>query len=165
MTRQDNNLWRDLLNNLREQRRHIHALIRLSREQTRVLAEADVERLAEITREQAEHLDELDTIEHERKQIVRRLGESAGLRAQPPTLTDCVRLAPEPFALTLKWLQQRLLEDTSHLQSLNERNRVLVDHAAETVNYWLAVVVNAANNQASYVPATAGMSVVLDTEV
>lgn len=165
MTRHDNNLWRDLLNNLREQRRHIHALIRLSREQTRVLAEADVERLAEITREQAEHLDELDTIEHERKQIVRRLGESAGLRAQPPTLTDCVHMAPEPLALTLKWLQQRLLEDTSHLQSLNERNRLLVNQAAETVNYWLAVVVNAAHNQSSYQPAPAGVSVVLDTEV
>lgn len=165
MTKRDNSLWHDLLNNLREQRRHIHALMRLSREQTRVLAEADVERLAEITMQQAEHLDKLDALESERIQIVRQLGEQAGLHAQAPTLSDCVHLAPEPLALTLKWLQQRLVQDISDLQTLNERNRLLVNQAAETVNCWLAVVVSAANNQISYRPATAGVSVVLDTEV
>lgn len=161
----DNNLWPDLLNNLREQRRHIHALTQLTREQMRVLAEADVECLAEITMQQAEHLDELDAIETERRQIVRQLGESVGLHAQPPTLSDCVHLAPDHVALTLKWLQQRLVQDIRNLQALNERNRVLVNYAAETVNGWLAVVVSAASNQISYCPSAAGEPVVLDKEV
>lgn len=165
MTKRTNNLWHDLLNNLREQRRHIHALTRLSREQTRVLAEADVERLAEIAAQQAEHLDELDALESERAQIVRHLGEHLGLHVQAPTLSDCVHLAPEPFSLPLKWLQQRLVQDVRALQALNERNRLQVNQAAETVNCWLAVVVNAANHQISYRPETAGVSVVLDKEV
>lgn len=161
----DNNLWRDLLNNLRQQRRHIHALMQLTREQTRVLAEADVERLAEITMQQAEHLDELDAIETERRQIVRQLGESVGLHAQPPTLSDCIHLAPDNVARTLKWLQQRLVQDIRNLQALNERNRALINYAAETVNGWLAVVVSAASNQNTYHPTPAGEPVVLDTEV
>lgn len=161
----DNNLWRDLLNNLRQQRRHIHALTQLTREQTRVLAEADVERLAEITMQQAEHLDELDAIETERRQIVHQLGESVGLHPQPPTLSDCIHLAPDHIALTLKWLQQRLVQDIRNLQALNEHNRVLINHAAETVNGWLAVVVNAASNQISHHPPAIGEPVVLDKEV
>ncbi len=165
MNNQDSVVWRELLNNLREQRRRIHALIRLCREQTRVLAEADVERLAEITRQQAEQLDEIDAIELERKQIVRRIGEQMALHAAPPTLTDCIQLAPSNMTNTLQWLQQELLRDVHHLQELNNRNRVLVNTAAETVNTWLAVVVNAAVNQSSYRSQPLGQAVVLDTEV
>lgn len=166
MNKQDSSLWRDLISNLREQRRHVHALISLSREQTHVLAEADVERLAEITRQQAEHLDEIDVLEHQRKEIVRRVGESMGLRAQPPTLSDCAQIAPEQVSRTLKWLQRELLQDIHRLQTLNERNRVLVNHAAETVNTWLALVVNAAYSQVGYHPqAAAETAVILNAEV
>ncbi|MCS6830695.1 MAG: flagellar protein FlgN [Armatimonadota bacterium] len=166
MNKQDNSLWRDLIANLREQRRHIHALISLAREQTHVLAEANVERLAEITQQQASHLDEIDALEHQRKEVTRRIGESLGLRAHAPTLTDCACLAPENVARTLKWLQRELLQDTRQLQMLNERNRVLINHAAETVNSWLALVVNTAHNQMGYhSQATAGTAVVLNTEV
>ena len=165
MTREDNETWRELLNNLREQRRRIQTLIRLSREQTRVLAEADVQRLAEITREQAQNLDEIDAIVHERRQLIRRLGENLALHVEPPTLTDCVRLAPDNVARTLKWLQNELVRDIHHLQTLNDRNRLLVNCAAETVNTWLAVVVNAAANQMNYRSQPPGQAVVLDTEV
>lgn len=166
MNKQDSSLWRELILNLREQRRHVHALIALSREQTRVLAEADVERLAEITRQQAEYLDEIDVLEHQRKEIVRRVGKSLGLHAEPPSLSDCAQIAPEHVSRTLKWLQRELLQDVRQLQALNERNRTLVNHAAETVNAWLALVVNAAHNQASYHSQTStGVAVVLNTEV
>ncbi len=166
MNRHDNALWRELISNLREQRKHIHALISLAREQTHALAEADVERLAEITQEQAVHLDEIDMLEHHREEVTRRIGEALGLHAQPPTLSDCACLAPENAARTLKWLQRELLQDIRQLQTLNERNRTLVHHAAETVNTWLALVVNAACNQASYHPqASTGVAVILNTEV
>ncbi|GBC96463.1 hypothetical protein HRbin16_02267 [bacterium HR16] len=166
MNKQDSSLWRDLISNLREQRRHVHALISLSREQTHVLAEADVERLAEITRQQAEHLDEIDVLEHQRKEIIRRVGESMGLRAQPPTLSDCAQIAPEQVSRTLKWLQRELVQEVRQLQMLNERNRTLVNHAAETVNMWLALVVNAAYNQMGYHPqAAAETAVILNAEV
>ncbi|MGC8782951.1 MAG: flagellar protein FlgN [Armatimonadota bacterium] len=166
MNKQDSSLWRDLVSNLREQRRHVHALINLSREQTHVLAAADVERLAEITRQQAEHLDEIDVLEHQRKEIVRRLGESMGLHAQPPTLSDCAQIAPEQVSRTLKWLQRELVQEVRRLQTLNERNRTLVNHAAETVNMWLALVVNAAYNQVSYHPhADVETSMILNAEV
>lgn len=166
MNKQDSNLWRELISNLREQRRHIHALIGLAREQTRVLAEANVERLAEITQEQAVHLDEIDVLEHQRREIIRRASEVLGLHAQPPTLSDCACLAPENVARTLKWLQRELLQDIRQLQTLNERNRTLVHHAAETVNTWLALVVNAAHSQAIYHPqSSSGVAVVLNTEV
>lgn len=165
MTNHDVVVWRDLLSSLREQRRHIHALIHLTREQTQVLAEADVERLAEITRQQAEHLDEIESIESRRRQTVQRLMQTAGVNADLPTLSDCIYLAPEHTARTLKWLQQELIRDVRTLQTLNERNRLLVSTAAETVNAWLAVVVTAACNQMSYQPHTAGVAVVLDTEV
>lgn len=166
MKQQDNALWRELISNLREQRRHIHALISLAAEQTHALAEADVERLAQITQEQASHLDGIDALESQRRQIVRRVGESLGLHAQPPTLTDCACLAPENVARTLKWLQRELLQDIHRLQTLNERNRALINHAAETVNTWLALVVNAAQNQMGYHPqATGGTAVVLNAEV
>ena len=166
MNKQDSSLWRDLVSNLREQRRHVHALINLSREQTHVLAAADVGRLAEITRQQAEHLDEIDALEHQRQEIVRRVGESVGLHAQPPTLSDCAQIAPEQVSRTLKWLQRELVQDVRRLQTLNERNRMLVHHAAETVNMWLALVVNAAYSQISYHPqADVETSVILNAEV
>lgn len=166
MNKQDSRLWRDLIFNLREQRRHIHALISLAREQTHALAEANVERLAEITQQQADHLDEIDALEHQRKQIICRVGETLGLHAQPPTLVDCTSLAPENMARTLKWLQRELLQDIHRLQTLNDRNRTLVNHAAETVNTWLALVVNAAYSQVDYHPQAAmGTAVVLNAEV
>jgi flagellar biosynthesis/type III secretory pathway chaperone len=166
MNTRDDTLWRELISNLREQRRHIHALIGLAREQTQVLAAANVERLAEITQEQAAHLDQIDILEHQRQEIIRRAGEGLGLHPQPPTLSDCACLAPERVARTLKWLQRELLQDIRQLQTLNERNRTLVHHAAETVNTWLALVVNAAHNHTSYHPqTTAGAAVLLDTEV
>lgn len=166
MNKHDNSLWRELISNLREQRRHIHALIKLTREQTHALAEANVERLAEITRQQTEHLDEVDMLEQQRKDITRRIGHSLGLHAEPPTLTDCACLAPENVSRMLKWLQRELLQDTRQLQMLNERNRALINHAAETVNTWLALVVNAAHNQLTYHPeASVGTAVVLNTEV
>lgn len=167
MNKQDNSsLWRELIANLREQRRHVHALISLAINQTHALAEANVERLAEITRQQAEHLDEINMLEHQRKQIICRVGEGVGLHAQPPTLTDCACLAPEKVSRTLKWLQRELLQDIHRLQTLNERNRVLVNHAAETVNTWLALVVNTAWSQVGYHPQAASeTAVVLDAEV
>lgn len=166
MNRHDDVIWRELISNLREQRRHIHALIGLAREQTHALAQANVERLAEITQEQAAHLDEIDTLEQQREDIARRIGEALGLHAQPPTLSDCACLAPETAARTLKWLQRELLQDIRQLQTLNERNRTLVHHAAETVNTWLALVLNAACNQASYHPqSSTGVAVILNTEV
>jgi len=166
MNKQDNALWRELISNLREQRRHIRALIGLAREQTHALAEANVQRLAEITQEQALHLDEIDMLEHHCKDVARRIGEVVGLHAQPPTLSDCACLAPENAARALKWLQRELLQDIRQLQTLNERNRTLVQHAAETVNTWLALVVNAASNQASYHPqSSTGVAVILNTEV
>jgi len=166
MSRQDSNLWRELVSNLREQRRHVHALISLAREQTHVLAEANVERLAEITQEQATLLDEMDRLEHQRREIVRRVGESLGLHAQPPTLSDCVHLAPENAARTLKWLQRELIQEIRQLQALNDSNRALVHYAAETVNTWLALVVNAAHSQIGYHPqSTAGAAAILNAEV
>ncbi|PMP78260.1 MAG: hypothetical protein C0183_16325, partial [Roseiflexus castenholzii] len=117
-------------------------------------------------RQQAEHLDEIDVLEHQRKEIVRRLGESMGLHAQPPTLSDCAQIAPEQVSRTLKWLQRELVQEVRRLQTLNERNRTLVNHAAETVNMWLALVVNAAYNQVSYHPhADVETSMILNAEV
>ena len=166
MMRIDHELWQQLLSNLREQRRHVHALIRLAREQTRVLAAADVERLAQITQEQATLLDQIDILETQRRQITQRVGKSLGLPAEAPTLSDCIQLAPEGIARTLNWLRRELVEEIQHLQTINERNRVLVNHAAETTYTWLALVVNAATNQASYHPQpTSSLAVVLNTEV
>ncbi|MDW8291370.1 MAG: flagellar protein FlgN [Armatimonadota bacterium] len=165
MTKQHHPLWQELLSNLREQRRHVHALIRLAREQTLSLAEADVERLEQVTQQQASHLDEIDQLESRRREIVHLLGDQAGLHAQPPTLSDCAHLAPEHVARTLRWLQQELLHDVRQLQELNERNREIIQSAAETVHAWLAVVVSAASAPANYSSAPAPTAVVVDTEV
>lgn len=166
MNRPDSSLWRELILNLREQRRHIHTLIRLSQEQTRALAEAEAEHLSEISRQQAECLDEIDMLEGHRKEIVDQIARSMGLHADPPSLSDCAQIAPEHVARTLKWLQRELLQDVRRLQTLNDRNRALVHQAAETVNTWLALVVNATHNQASYHPQTGtGVAVVVNTEV
>lgn len=166
MTKHHDSFWRDLLANLREQRRHIHALMRLSQEQTLALAEADVERLTQISRQQASHLDEIDQLERRRKEIVHLLGNQMGLHAQPPTLTDCVQLAPENVARTLRWLQQELLQDVRRLQEMNDRNRALIHQAAETVHAWLAIVVNAALAPADYATTSAApVAVIVDTEV
>jgi len=166
MNRHDNERWQQLLSNLREQRRHVHVLIRLAREQTRVLAAADVERLAQITKELASHLDEMEVLEQQRKEIARQVAEQLRLPTQSPTLTDCIQLAPTGIARTLKWLQRELVQDMAHLRTINERNRLLLTHAAETTTAWIALVVNAATNQASYpCQPTANPSVVLNTEV
>jgi flagellar biosynthesis/type III secretory pathway chaperone len=158
--------WGELIANLREQRRHVHALTALAREQTFALAEANVQRLAEITQEQCLHLDEIDMLEQQREEITRRIGETMGLHAQPPTLSDYTVLAPPQIARTLQWLQRELLQNIRQLQELNERNRTLVQHAAETVNTWLALVTNAACNQASYHPQSpVGVAVIVNKEV
>lgn len=165
-TSSNNNLWHELVSNLREQRRLVHKLLKLSREQALALAHADVTRLAEITQEQASLLDELDALEHRRRECTQAIGELAGLHAARPTLTDCVHLAPAKTAQTLQHLQQTLVQDIRELQALNERNRTIVGAAAETVNTWLAVVVSAAQNQISYHPyAVVATPVSLDTEV
>lgn len=166
MTKQHHPLWHDLLANLREQRRHVHALMRLSREQALALAEADTEQLMQINQRQASHLDEIDQLESRRKEIVQLLAAQMGLHAHPPTLTDCIQLAPENVARTLRWLQQELLQDVRQLQATNDRNRMLIHQAAETVHAWLAIVVNAAYAPADYsTTSPAPVAAIVDTEV
>lgn len=158
--------WQQLVNNLREQRRHVLALIQLSRQQACALAEADIEQLGEINRQQVEHLNHLDILEQQRGDILQQLAHQLDLPADIPTLSDCVNLAPEPSARTLRWLQKELLNDLQQLQSLSARNQAILQQASETVNTWLALVVHTVQSQAGYQPESgASVAIALNTEV
>ncbi len=124
-------------------------LLALSIEETDVLINNNVERLAILQREQQRFLAEHQALEKARVDIVRDLAWMLGMD-RVPTLSGLLPALPRHEQAALGKLRAQLLDLQAQIELIHARNRRLIENALDYIQFSLKMLTTAALQPARY---------------
>ena len=124
-------------------------LLSLLQEETEVIVKNDITRLSALQAEQQECLKEQTTLENSRVISTRDLAWALGLE-RVPTLPVLIMALPDREQESLRKLRTELLAVNQQLESMQTRNRSLLENALDYVRFSLDLLTEAALQPARY---------------
>jgi flagellar biosynthesis/type III secretory pathway chaperone len=124
-------------------------MVTLAEAETEAIIANDIVRLNALEAELHRCVKQQSAQEKARIAVTRELAGMLGLE-RVPTLLDLLPLLPPREQEALQRLRAQLLETQETLQNLNQRNRVLLDHALEFVRFSLELLTTAVLRPARY---------------
>ncbi len=124
-------------------------LVALAEEESEVIIRGDVSRLAALEMEQRHCVEEQTGLENARMTATRTLAFALGME-RIPTLSGLLPALPARDQDVISQLRVQLLETQGRLDSLNVRNRGLLENALEYVRFSLDALTTATLQPARY---------------
>ena len=124
-------------------------LLALLQEETEVIVNNDITRLSALQAEQQQCLKEQTALENSRVISTRDLAWALGLE-RVPTLPVLIMALPDRDQESLRNLRTELLAVNQQLESLQTRNRSLLENALDYVRFSLDLLTEAALQPARY---------------
>ncbi|MBQ9767657.1 MAG: flagellar protein FlgN [Lachnospiraceae bacterium] len=127
----------ELISTLSQEKDLYLALLPIAEEKTKAIVANDLEGLQRITDREQEAVDRVNALERKRDEVIKNMGIVLGRKPQELTLTELIKVAdkqPKEKA-TLTELKDALGNAVKKLADLNERNRVLIQHSLEMIEF------------------------------
>ena len=130
-------LMEELISTLSQEKALSLALLPIAEEKTKAIVANDLEELQRITDREQEAVGRVNALERKRDEVIKNMGIVLGRKPQELTLTELIKVADkqpkEKAALTE--LKDALGKAVRKLADLNERNKVLIQHSLEMIEF------------------------------
>lgn len=153
-------LMEELISTLSQEKDLYVALLPIAEEKTKAIVANDLERLQEITDREQEAVGRVNALERKRNEVINNMGIVLGRKPQELTLTELIRVTekqPKDRA-ALSELKEKLGDAVKKLEELNERNRVLIQHSLEMIEFNMNLVQSTRMVQGNNYTKSAGES-------
>ncbi|MCH5272758.1 MAG: flagellar protein FlgN [Lachnospiraceae bacterium] len=130
-------LMEELISTLSQEKELYLALLPIAEEKTKAIVANDLEQLQKITDKEQEAVDRVNALERKRGEVINNMGIVLGRKPQELTLTELILVAekqPKDKAV-LTELKESLGAAVKRLADLNERNKVLIQHSLEMIEF------------------------------
>lgn len=130
-------LMEELISTLSQEKELYLALLPIAEEKTKAIVANDLEQLQKITDKEQEAVDRVNALERKRSEVINNMGIVLGRKPQELTLTELILVAekqPKDKA-ALTELKESLGTAVKRLADLNERNKVLIQHSLEMIEF------------------------------
>lgn len=154
-------LMEELISTLSQEKDLYTALLPIAEEKTKAIVANDLERLQEITDREQEAVGRVNALERKRDEVIVNMGIVLGRKPQELTLTELIRVTekqPKDRA-ALSELKDALGIAVKKLADLNERNRVLIQHSLEMIEFNMNLVQSTRMVQGNNYTKSAGESI------
>ena len=135
-------LMEELISTLSQEKDLYLALLPIAEEKTKAIVANDLEELQRITSKEQAAVDRVNALERKRSEVIENMGIVLGRKPQELTLTELIRVAEkqpkEKAALTE--LKDALGKAVRKLADLNERNRVLIQHSLDMIQFNMNII-------------------------
>ncbi len=135
-------LMEELISTLSQEKDLYLALLPIAEEKTKAIVANDLEELQRITGKEQAAVDRVNALERKRGEVIENMGIVLGRKPQELTLTELIRVAEkqpkEKAALTE--LKDALGKAVRKLADLNERNRVLIQHSLDMIQFNMNII-------------------------
>ena len=135
-------LMEELISTLSQEKDIYLALLPIAEEKTKAIVANDLEELQRITSKEQAAVDRVNALERKRGEVIENMGIVLGRKPQELTLTELIRVAEkqpkEKAALTE--LKDALGKAVRKLADLNERNRVLIQHSLDMIQFNMNII-------------------------
>ncbi len=135
-------LMEELISTLSQEKDLYLALLPIAEEKTKAIVANDLEELQRITSKEQAAVDRVNALERKRGEVIENMGIVLGRKPQELTLTELIRVAEkqpkEKAALTE--LKDALGKAVRKLADLNERNRVLIQHSLDMIQFNMNII-------------------------
>ena len=132
----------ELISTLSQEKELYLALLPIAEEKTKAIVANDLEELQRITSKEQAAVDRVNALERKRGEVIENMGIVLGRKPQELTLTELIRVAEkqpkEKAALTE--LKDALGKAVRKLADLNERNRVLIQHSLDMIQFNMNII-------------------------
>ena len=132
----------ELISTLSQEKDLYLALLPIAEEKTKAIVANDLEELQRITSKEQAAVDRVNALERKRGEVIENMGIVLGRKPQELTLTELIRVAEkqpkEKAALTE--LKDALGKAVRKLADLNERNRVLIQHSLDMIQFNMNII-------------------------
>lgn len=153
-------LMEELISTLSQETDFYNTLLPIAEEKTKAIVANDLERLQEITEREQEAVGRVNALERKRTEVINNMGIVLGRKPQELTLTELIRVTekqPKDRA-ALSELKEKLGDAVKKLEELNERNRVLIQHSLEMIEFNMNLVQSTRMVQGNNYTKSAGES-------
>ena len=153
-------LMEELISTLSQEKDLYVALLPIAEEKTKAIIANDLERLQEITDREQEAVGRVNALERKRNEVINNMGIVLGRKPQELTLTELILVTekqPKDRA-ALSELKEKLGDAVKKLEELNERNRVLIQHSLEMIEFNMNLVQSTRMVQGNNYTKSAGES-------
>ena len=154
-------LMEELISTRSQEKELYTALLPIAEEKTKAIVANDLERLQEITDREQEAVGRVNALERKRDEVIVNMGIVLGRKPQELTLTELIRVTekqPKDRA-ALSELKDALGIAVKKLADLNERNRVLIQHSLEMIEFNMNLVQSTRMVQGNNYTKSAGESI------
>lgn len=130
-------LMEELISTLSQEKDVYLALLPIAEEKTKAIVANDLEELQKVTDREKEMVDRVNALERKRSEVINNMGIVLGRKPQELTLTELICVAekqPRDKAV-LTELKDALGTAVRKLEDINERNKVLIQHSLEMIEF------------------------------
>lgn len=130
-------LMEDLLDVLGKECSEYEALVQASTEKTPFIVQGDIEKIQEYTDIEQGHLNQITNLEKKRIEVIGDMANVLNRTVEEMTITNLIEMInkqPEEQE-QLRDLKERIVEVTSKMKEVNERNRLVVEQSIELVEF------------------------------
>lgn len=130
-------LMEELISTLSQEKELYLALLPIAEEKTKAIVANDLEQLQKITDKEQEAVDRVNALERKRGEVINNMGIVLGRKPQELTLTELILVAEKQpkDKEVLTELKESLGAAVKRLADLNERNKVLIQHSLEMIEF------------------------------
>lgn len=130
-------LMEELISTLSQEKDIYLTLLPIAEEKTKAIVANDLEALQKVTEKEKEMVDRVTALERKRSEVINNMGIVLGRKPQELTLTEliCVAEKQPRDKEVLTELKDVLGTAVRKLEDINERNKVLIQHSLEMIEF------------------------------
>lgn len=130
-------LMEELISTLSQEKDLYLALLPIAEEKTKAIVANDLEALQRITDKEQEAVDRVSALERKRGEVIKNMGIVLGRNPNELTLEELIKVAEKQpkERETLAELKDTLGKAVKKLADGNERNRMLIQHSLEMIEF------------------------------
>lgn len=130
-------LMEELISTLSQEKDFYLALLPIAEEKTKAIVSNDLDELQRITDKEQEAVDHVNALERKRAEVIKNMGIVLGRKPEELTLAELIKVADKQpkEKEVLTELRDALGKAVKRLADLNERNKVLISHSLEMIEF------------------------------